>query len=260
MNLVTSVVSSLSEALISISSVSVSSVYIERNGFLLDHVEAFLSCYYYYKFVGSCLCNGTPLPSQADSYHLSSLSFIISFSSSWVSYIFWLFMQHPCLCGLLYLMFSNFSFHIFFTSSLDSIHIAVLHSLFPFFISPISSIFILIIKPMCISYFLFFFITLSFPSSLSSPSTSFCPPFTPNHFSLPLLLCSIFRFHLVPSFFLSFLLLLSNFFYFIPFSFRFIFLSSFSSFLRFFSLSTLLRSLDENTPAYCSENRKLFAW
>ena len=106
---------------------------------------------------------------------------------------------------------------------------------------------------MYISYFLCLW---PFPPLCLLLPPSFFLLFTPNHFSLPLLLCSIFRFNLVPSFFLSFLLLFSH-FYFIPFSFRFIFLRSV---LRFFSLSALLIYLDINTPAYFSKNRSLFAF
>ena len=100
--------------------------------------------------------------------------------------------------------------------------------------------------------------TLSFHYTPSSPSPF---PFSLNSKSLlhPLLLRRLSYFHLFPSFFLSFLLLFSLFIILShspSFSFS---LSSFSSFLIFFSLSTLLRSLNKNNPAYCSENLSLFA-
>ena len=96
---------------------------------------------------------------------------------------------------------------------------------------------------------------------------SFLLPFLPFTLSLFFLLYNLSSFYLVLSF-LSFLLLFSHFlFYTTLFLFHFPlvlldpFSDSFRSFLRFFSLSlsALLRSLDINTPACCSENRSLFA-
>ena len=150
----------------------------------MDRLGPCSSLFYSILFVGSCLCNGTPLPSQGDSYHLSSLIIYYLFLSSLVAYIFWLFMHHPFLCGSLFLMFSHFSFHIFiftfspFTLSLDSIHLAAVSSHCFLFHLPYFFYFILIIKPMCISYFFFFFMPLSFPSSLSSPSSFLFSPLT----------------------------------------------------------------------------------
>ena len=89
---------------------------------------------------------------------------------------------------------------------------------------------------------------LLLPPSLSPfHSKSFLPPLQPLQFPPRPLLLSFFSFTIFPFFILYHSSSVS-------FS-----LSSFSSFLRFFSLSALLRYLDKNTPAYCSENRSLFA-
>ena len=96
-----------------------------------------------------------------------------------------------------------------------------------------------------------FFFVLSLLTVFSFSLPFLLLPFIPNPLSPPLL-CSISRYYLVPSFFfLSFLLLFSHFFFIsyhspsVSFS-----LSSLSSFLRFFSLSTVLRSLNINTSAF----------
>ena len=83
------------------------------------------------------------------------------------------------------------------------------------------------------------------------------PPFlSPFHSKSNISPLSLSSFHFVPSF-LSFRLLFP-YLYFIPFSFSFIFvLVLLVPFTGFFSFS-LLRFLDINTPAYCSENQSLF--
>ena len=99
-------------------------------------------------------------------------------------------------------------------------------------------------------FFIFSHHRLLLPPSLSPfHSKSLLPPLYPLQFPPRPLLLSILSFTIFP-----FLILYHS--SSVSFS-----LSSFSSFLRFFSLSlsALLRSLDINTPAYCSENRSLFA-
>ena len=154
------------------------------------------------------------------------LSFIIS--SFFLSFLYFLTFHATSfslrfIISDVHLVFSHFT-SSFFTLSLHSIHITVLHSLFFSSLRFLLYIFFLIIKPAYISFFLI----CLFPSS---PFSSHFP-FTPNPFSLPLLLCSLSRFHLVPSFFLSFVLLFPHFLFYtilLPFPFYF---SSFNSFLK----------------------------
>ena len=167
-------------------------------------------------------------------YHLLSLR------SSWVSYIFWLFIHRLFLCGLLFLMFIS---HFLISHLHFSLYLYTLFTLqcstHCFFISPISSIYIFF-KLLSPRTFHSFFICLfrsspfssHFPFSLSlqvpspSPSSSVASPVST---SSP------------PSFYPLFYYL--PIFYFIPFSFCFLFilvlLAPFSDSFLFLSYSDL---------------------
>ena len=172
-------------------------------------------------------------------FHASSFSlrFIISDVLTFSHFTSSFFTLSPSLCHLsLYLLYSWLYSH--YSAPLITYHLSYFFYFFLF----------LIFKPMYI-FFIFSHHRLLLPPSLSPfHSKSLLPPLYPLQFP-PRPLLSILSFTIFPFFILYHSSSVS-------FS-----LSSFSSFLRFFSLSlsALLRSLDINTPAYCSENWSHFA-